>query len=223
MDAVKRKTTPIRILHVVGGMNRGGIETWLMHVLRHIDREMYRMDFLVHTARPCAYDTEIWDLGSRIIPCLHPSRPWWYARNFFRALHAFGPYDIVHSHVHHFSGLVLRLAHRAGVLMRIAHSHNDASPVDGRARLPRRLYLRLMERWIAHHATLGLAASPEAAASLYGPHWADDPNRRVLYCGIDLAPFRSLLDGAAVRREFGIPDGAYVVGHVGRFFPQKNH
>lgn len=30
---------PIRILHLVGSMVRGGIETWLMHVLRHIDRD----------------------------------------------------------------------------------------------------------------------------------------------------------------------------------------
>ncbi len=46
---------PVRILHVVGGMNRGGVETWLMHVLRNIDREQYQMDFLVHTTEPYAY------------------------------------------------------------------------------------------------------------------------------------------------------------------------
>ena len=36
---------PIRILHAVGGMNRGGVETWLMHVLRRIDRRRFKMDF----------------------------------------------------------------------------------------------------------------------------------------------------------------------------------
>lgn len=30
---------PLSILHIVGGMNRGGIEAWLIHVLRHIDRD----------------------------------------------------------------------------------------------------------------------------------------------------------------------------------------
>ena len=45
----------VRILHVVGGMNRGGIETWLMHVLRHIDRDRFHMDFLVHTTSKYAY------------------------------------------------------------------------------------------------------------------------------------------------------------------------
>ncbi|MHB8765319.1 MAG: glycosyltransferase family 1 protein, partial [Deferrisomatales bacterium] len=55
-------------------MDRGGAETWLMHVLRRIDRDRYRMDFLVHTEQRCAYDDEIRTLGSRVIPCLHPSR-----------------------------------------------------------------------------------------------------------------------------------------------------
>jgi hypothetical protein len=40
-----------------------GVQTWLMHVLRTIDRQRFRMDFLVHTTDPCAYDDEIRALG----------------------------------------------------------------------------------------------------------------------------------------------------------------
>lgn len=212
-----------RILHVVGGMNRGGAETWLMHVLRHIDRDQFQMDFLVHTEQPCAYDDEIRALGSRIIPCLHPSRPFSYARNLTKILRDCGPYDIVHSHVHHYGGHVLRIAHQAGVPMRIAHSHSDTSNVEARAGLPRRLYLALMSRWIATHATHGLAASRKAAAALYGPAWEGDPRWRILYCGIDLEPFAQPVDRDAVRQELNIPLDAFVVGHVGRFVEPKNH
>ncbi len=112
---------PIRVLHVVGGMNRAGTETWLMHLLRNIDREHYRMDFLVHAAQPFEYAEEIEALGARVIPCLHPTKPWRYARNFMRILKELGPYEVVHSHVHHFTGLPLYLARRAGVPVRIAH------------------------------------------------------------------------------------------------------
>ncbi len=45
----------MRILQVVGGMNRHGTETWLMNVLRSIDRTKFQMDFLVHTTEPQAY------------------------------------------------------------------------------------------------------------------------------------------------------------------------
>lgn len=148
-----------RVLHVVGGMNRGGVETWLMHVLRHINRQEFQMDFLVHTDESCVYDSEIRRLGSKIIPCLHPSRPFSYARRLWCVLRDGGPYDIVHSHVHHYSGFVLRVARSAGVRSRITHSHNDMRLPDSTAGAIRGLYLRGMKRWNAQEATMGLAAS----------------------------------------------------------------
>src|SRR6266576_866307 len=219
---MKRATRRIRILHIVGGMGRGGVETWLMHVLRHADRERFQMDFLVHTAQPCPYDEEVRALGGNIIPCLDPARPWSYARNFRRALTAHGRYDIVHSHVHHYSGYVLRLARRAGVSMRIAHSHLDSTPGDAAANARRRLYLALARRWIRRNATTGLAASGKAADALFGPAWRGDSRCRLLRYGIDLEPFRSGPD-RSVRLELQLPSDAFVIGHVGRFEEQKNH
>jgi len=213
----------IRILHVVGGMSRGGAETWLMHVLRNIDRRKFKMDFLVHTTRACAYDEEIRASGSRIIACTQPSRPLRYARNFRRILHEHGPYDVIHSHVHHFSGYVLWLASQAQVPIRIAHSHSDTSRLQAGSKPLRQLYLKLMKRLIVNHATVGLAASQTAAAALFGPNWKPDIRWRILYCGIDLAPFRAAIDPAVVRAGLGIPAQAFVVGHVGRFAGPKNH
>lgn len=220
---MSRSESPIRILHVLGGMVRGGVETWLMHVLRHIDREHFQMDFLVHTTQPCAYDDEIRALGSQIIPCLDPPRPWLYAHNFKRVLREHGPYDIVHSHVHHYSGYVLRLAQQAGVPVRMAHSHNDTSPGEVNAGLLRRGYLTLMKRWIAQHATVGLAASRLAAADLFSPVWETDPRWQILYYGIDLTPFQGHINPVTVRAELNIPAEVFVIGHVGRFAEQKNH
>ena len=219
----KAKKWPIRILHVVGGMNRGGVETWLMHVLRNIDRERFRMDFLVHTSVRCSYDEEISSLGSRIIPCLHPHRPWLYARNFKRILNNFGPYDVVHSHVHYYSGFVLLLAARQRVPVRIGHSHTDTATVEALRGIPRKLYLRLMDRWIRRYATVGIGASQLAATSLFRSGWERNPCRRVLYYGVDLIPFYCDIDRDAVRSKLGIPADAFVVGHVGRFAPPKNH
>ena len=217
------KPRPIRILHVVGGMNRGGIETWLMHVLRHIDRDRFQMDFLVHTEEPCPYDDEVRDLGSKIIPCLNPAKPWLYGRNFKRILREYGPYDIVHSHVHHFSGYVLYLAKQAGVAVRIAHSHNDTSVIDAKAGLYRHLYLALTKWLVDRYSTLGLSASQQVARVLFNTAGKTDPRWQILYCGIDLKPFHNPVDSVAVRAEFGIPPDAFVIGHVGRFEEQKNH
>ncbi|MGL4375178.1 MAG: glycosyltransferase family 1 protein [Microcoleaceae cyanobacterium] len=219
----KRDHAPLRILHVVGGMNRGGIETWLMHVLRNIDRDRFQMDFLVHIDQPCPYDDEARSLGSEIIPCLSPSKPWLYARNFKRILREKRPYDIVHSHVHHFSGYVLWLAKQAGIPVRIAHSHNDNSSVEAKAKWLRLLYLTLTEWWISRYATVGLGCGRQAAASLFGSAYERDSRWQILYYGIDLTLFKLEVDRVAVRTELGIPLDAFVVGHVGRFDRQKNH
>jgi glycosyltransferase involved in cell wall biosynthesis len=204
-------------------MNRGGVETWLMHILRTIDRERFKIDFVVDTEQPCAYDDEIRALGSNIIPCVHPKRPWSYTARFMRILRERGPYQIVHSHEHHYSGYILWLAQRAGVPVRIAHSHLDTSQLDARAKGLRLAYLRLMRHLIARHATLGLGVSSQAAAALFGPRWETDRRWKLLWFGIDLSAFEAPVDRNATRAELGIPAGAFVIGHAGRFAGQKNH
>ena len=213
----------IRVLHVVGRMQRGGVETTLMHILRHIDRSRFHMDFLVHTMEPSDYDNEIRMLDGRVIPCPSPSRPFAYMGEFRQALRDYGPYDIVHSHVHHYSGFILWLAEKAGVPGRIAHSHSNTSNLEARANPVRRIYLRLAVRSINRHATAGLAVSRDSAKALFGPKWESDPRWRVLRYGVDLAPFYKDNNADSVRAEMGISKNAFVVGHVGRFGREKNH
>lgn len=213
----------IKVLHVLGGLNRGGVETWLMHVLRHIDRDKFQLDFLVSTTRECAYDHEAQALGSRIIHNPDPHSPLLYARNFVRNYKKYGPYDIVHSHVHHFSGFVLFLSKIVGVPMRISHSHNDTRSAEASKGLSRKMYLRLMKWLIDICSTHGLAASAMAAEDLFGMDWRKDKRWSVLHYGINLEPFNRNVDRVKIRRELGIHDNAFVVGHVGRFAEQKNH
>jgi glycosyltransferase involved in cell wall biosynthesis len=213
----------IRVLQVLGALHQGGVETWLLHVARQIDRSAFELDFLVHTDQPAAYDDDVRSLGSRILPCLHPSQPWQYGVKFKAIVREHGPYDVVHSHVHDYSGYVLRLARQAGVPVRIAHSHLDSTQNDQRAGVFRRRYLALMKHWIRQHATGGLGCSRRAAAALFGAAWERDPRWQLFFCGIDLAPFQADSERTAVRREFHVPDDVLLVGHVGRFDYQKNH
>lgn len=213
----------MRILHVLGGLDHGGAETWLIQVLRHIDRSKYQFDFLVHTDKTCAFDSEVRALGARILPCLSPSNPMKYARNFLRVLRETGPYDCVHSHVHHFSGLVLTLARIGGVPARIAHSHSDTRKADCPRGAGRGLYLYSMSKLLNASATAGMAVSDHAAKSLFGEKWDLDPRWRVTRLGIDLNPFSCPVDRSRLLAELGISAGAFVIGHVGRFVPLKNH
>ncbi|MQA30965.1 MAG: glycosyltransferase [Luteitalea sp.] len=217
---------PVRVLHVIGCMNRGGVETWLMHVLRSVDRMGFALDFLVHTDSPGAYDDEIRELGGRVIALPYPTRSFRfrYTDRFRTVLRECGPYDVVHSHVHHFSGVVLRAASLAGVGSRISHSHSDTSAIQAKATIARRAYLRITEDLIRRHSTKALAVSEQAGRALFP--WEQQDSRcpwEVLHYGIALDPFLVLPDRTTVRRELGLDPDAVVIGHVGNLLPVKNH
>ncbi len=213
----------MRILHVVGGLNRGGAETWLVQVLRHIDREQFKFDFLVHSNERYAYEDEVTSLGSRVIRCLSPRNPLRYAMNFRKALKEYGPYDCVHSHIHDFGGIALALADWNDVPIRVVQSHLDTRAIDERAGAMRRFYLGAMRRLIKKYATVGTAVSEAAGDSLFPPNWRDCGGWRVDPLGIDLEPFTVAVDREAIRKSLGISEGSLVIGHVGRFQEQKNH
>jgi glycosyltransferase involved in cell wall biosynthesis len=213
----------LRVLQVVGRMDRGGVETWLMHVLRHIDRSRFDVDFLAHTGSPAAFDDEVRNLGGRIIPLPSPTPGFRYSARFRHAVSA-SAYDIVHSHVHHFSGVVLRAASRAGIRTRIPHSHSDTSANQANASVGRRAYLRITEHLIRRYGTVGLAASEKAGRALF--RWSSSTDEcpwRVLHYGIDFRTFNDISNIDRVRVELGIAQDDLVVGHVGNLVPVKNH
>lgn len=212
----------MRILHVLGKLDRGGVETWLVQMLAHVDRSKYAMDFLVHTDKPGAYDDEVRRLGAMVIPCLAPHRPLVYARNFLRILKENGPYDVVHSHVHHFSGYVLALAKLAGVTVRIAHSHTDIRAKEQTHSLPRKAYCAVMKTMVKYCATGGLAVSSDSGDSLFPPGWLKTERWKLSYLGIDLSRFSAPVDSFPLRRQLGLERASVVVGHVGRVDADKN-
>lgn len=217
--------SPIRILHVVDALHRGGIETWLLQVLRLSDRQRLQMDFLVHNpSQPGDLTEEIRALGSNIILFPYLYKPWIYGNNFRKILTESDSYDILHVHAYNYlSGYILRWAKQAGIKTRIAHSHTDSSQIESESAWYKRLSRFLTKYWTDRYATLGLGCSRRGAASLFGEAWETDPRWQLLYCGIDPAPFHTPVNSVAVRRELGIPEDAFVLGHVGRFDEHKNH
>ncbi len=210
----------IRVLQVIHGLVPGGIETWLVNVLRSIDRDRFQIDFVTSAEEPCFYDDAVRQLGAKIHFCPAPRSPWMYAPALFKTIRR-EKYDVVHTHLDHFSGFVLRVAQAAGVPKRIAHSHTDTLRNQTQAGIARKMYLWGMKRWLHRSATLGLAVSEVAGESLF-PNWGGDQRWQVLYCGIDTQAFHEQPADDA-RAQFGIAADAIVLGHVGGFREPKNH
>ena len=217
------KTKPIRVLHVLGQLCHGGVEVWLMNMLRVMDRRALQFDFALHSLDDSSYVPEARELGAKIF-LLDPPRqvPLTYGRSLARLIRGSGPFDVVHSHVHLFSGYALRIAARCGVRKRIAHSHTIDEFVYANASVARRTYRSLMRRMILRYSTAGLACSPVAAAALYGENWQADDRWHVLPYGLDLSRFACLPAKIELRTRFGIPPQRIVIGQVSRLVDFKN-
>lgn len=199
-------------------MDRGGVETWLMHVIRNIDRNWFQFHFAVQTEAQSAYDEEIISLGGKIHCLGNPRRPLRYGLRFRDISRTDGPFHVVHSHVYLYSGFVLNLAYRLGIPVRIAQSHT-ARPEQSRT-LTRFVYERTMRKWIMRYATHRIAISRRAGEALFRGPFILSPY------GIDFKPFKEterVVDGNALKERYHIPTTRKVVGHVGRFVPEKNH
>jgi glycosyltransferase involved in cell wall biosynthesis len=205
-----------RALHVLGSLRPGGVERWLRDTVRfRASCSRWRFDFCLLGSERGSYAAQLEALGCRVLHCPLAPRAT-FAVRLFRLLRCSG-YQVVHSHVHHFSGIVLAVAHAAGVPVRAAHSHTceEATGSPGR-----RLYRRAMRALLENSMTRGFACSRRAAGSA-GERLC--PRFRILPCGIDLRAFQQDRPGPPrLRRELGIPHNASVVGHVGRLAPEKN-
>lgn len=211
----------IRILHVVGGMDRGGIETFLMTIYRNIDRNKIQFDFMVHTDKECAYDEEIRNLGGRIYPVI-PRKQGIFKNiksldNFFKT---HKEYKIIHQHMSSLTYIEpLKIAKKYGIPCRITHSHNirqGGSPIHK--------YIHMINKiTLESYATEYFACSYLAAKWMYTKKIYEENRFRVINNAIESKKF---IFNETIRNkkreELKIKD-KFVIGHIGRFHPQKNH
>jgi len=63
------KNKKIKVLHVVSGMKHGGIETFLMSMLRTCDRQRFDMDILCTRSAKGPYTERARQLGADVTEC----------------------------------------------------------------------------------------------------------------------------------------------------------
>lgn len=210
----------VRILHVLGGLNRGGAESMVMNLYRAVDRTKIQFDFIVHTDTHQDYTDEILSLGGKIYSFpkyrvyngLKLTRIW---NNFFKE---HPEYKILHSHVRSYASIYLPIAKKHG-LTTIIHSHSTSNG-KGLASIVKRILQSSLKR----RADYLFACSEEAGEWLYGSEAIKKENYRMIPNAVDTAKFcYNEQVRREKRKELGIPDGVVVYGHVGRLHPAKNH
>lgn len=208
---------PLRVLQVMASMNRGGAESFIMSLYRKINRDQVQFDFVVHTDDEGDFDSEIKRLGGKIF---HAPRyrgtnhrdysAWW--RHFLR-LHP--EYRVIHGHVRSVACIYLRIAQRRG-LTTISHSHSTTSGSGPEA------WAKAILQWpIKYIADYLFAPSSDAARWLFGKRGA--ARTGIIRNAIDVQDFAF---NPRLRRDTRLTlglDAEFVIGHVARFHPVKNH
>jgi glycosyltransferase EpsF len=214
----------IRVLQVIEKMDRGGAETFIMNLYRNINRSQYQFDFLVHDPHG-HYIDEIKEMGGNVYLLPRPSSIGiqQYKKLLKNLLVSNGPFDAVHSHIHHFSGVIVQTAKRTKIPVRISHSHTSK---DLKAANPlRNIYKQLMKSLIKQNSTLLYYCSKSAGKSLFGGNFNRDKRSVFIPNSVQLDNFKPVWQENKndIRGKLGIPLGKNIVGHVGSFSHPKNH
>lgn len=212
---------PRKVLVVGMTENPGGIEALLMNVLGRTAQDSIRFDFIANVPE-IAFEDCLLGKGCKVyhITMRRESR----LRNridlerLFRD-HA-SEYDAIWENANSLANIdYLVLAKRYGVPVRIMHGHNSTNS-EGCIRGVLHAINRVRVRSVATHFW---SVSDEASNWFYGPDYASLPNYRVISNTIDVERFSyNRRSGEAVRKRFGIPDNAILLGNAGRLHEQKN-
>lgn len=209
----------IRVLHVIGAMDRGGAETMIMNFYREINREEIQFDFLVHETRECDYDNEIKKLGGEIfsVPRYKIYNYFLYKKHikvFFGNHH---DYDIVHGHICSCVNIYLTEAKKYGIKT-IAHSHASDFGLSLYT-----IFTKMVSFKTRHIADYFFACSLQAGMDHYGKNIVNSLRFNVLNNGINTRLYLFNKEKREqIRNELSIDD-KIVIGHVGRFTYAKNH
>lgn len=217
--SLNERTSLVRVLHVIGGMNRAGAETFLMNLYRAIDRKSIQFDFLVHTEDECDYDQEVRDLGGRIyrLPRFNGGNFLSYKNACQRFFEEHPEHAIVHGHIGSSAVVYLHEAKKMHRLT-VAHSHSVTPWFSAH-----NFIYNCASKPVRFVADFFMACSQEAAESRFGAISKQHEKCLIISNGIDTHCYRRDRSIALRSKEkLGLTDYP-VFAHVGRFAPEKNH
>lgn len=208
----------IKIVHILGKFDRGGVEMLLKEVYLNTNKELYDISFILLSDDKGVFDDELILNGATLYKIPIRNGILSFLINLY-TLFKKVKFDVVHSHHQSFSGIILLVAYFARIKGRIAHSHNDEVYFEQKASVKRKLYVRLMRKLITVFSNKRLACSKKAGVSLFKKDFI------IVNNGVSLSKFSKYSDSKRMQyfEDFGINNNFKIIGHVGRFDEQKNH
>ena len=218
------KKQPTRILHVIGKLGSGGIESFVINVYRHVIARNIQFDFIVFRDVQEFYEEEIRKLGGKKYALGKELSPKLLERikrvfRFLKLLKEHPEYRIIHVHMSNpASALEYLLVSKLLGRKVIAHSHASGDYLNGKFRAAAYMVCRKI---VCRFADKKLACSQKAAEWIFSSKYVRCVE--IIYNGIDFGKFVFCQhERDKIRMQYHLGDN-FIIGHVGRFAPEKNH
>ena len=209
----------IIVAHIMGKWNGGGVESVVMNYYKNIDRNRIQFHFLCDEDSTDIPYEEIEKLGGKVIVIPPYQKLFKYQKELYRIFKE-NNYKIIHSHINALSVFPLKIAKKAGVPIRIAHSHSTSNKKEWKKNILK-MILRPFSKLYANNY---FACTEYAGKWLFGKKVVERKELNVINNAIDLKKFEFNENTREdLRKELGIKEDVLVIGHVGRFMKQKNH
>lgn len=211
---------PIRIVHwgMFGG--RGGIEMFIMNLYRMIDRRKIQFDFLrEHDAKHFSFEDEIVAMGGRVFRVMYSKKeaPLTSEKRLTKFFVEHQELSGVHVHANFPYATPLKSAEKAGIGLRILHSHN-ARAYTQHSTFKDQIRNYFVRKEIDAYPTHYFACSDLAAQWMFlGKPYQWIKN------GINIEEYEfSVNIRQRVRESLGVSNNAIILGFCGRLRNQKN-
>ncbi|MCC7392153.1 glycosyltransferase [Candidatus Sumerlaeota bacterium] len=207
-----------RVLFVLGALQPGGIQSFLLLLLRHFDRDDVAIDVCTMAADAGPLAEEARRLGATVHTVSVGRSPRRVIAAFERIFSGH-KYDALHANrSSSFLAMPIRAARRAGVPVRIAQYQNDFR----RNGVIRDTADRYFRSHVLRDATHIIGVSRNTLTTHFGRNWERDGRFEVLPNTVDVSVYtRERRD--EIRASFGCGSGDVLIGHSARFSEAKNH
>ena len=206
---------PIRVCEFMGNMNGGGVESVVMNYYRHIDRSKVQFDFVITESSAIVPRKEMLGLGARVFMVPPYTELLAFQKASYRLFCSHPEWKIVHAHMNALNVFPLKQAAKAGIPVRISHSHSTA----GKGEFLKNTVKIVLKTQANKYPTDRFACSEFAGEWLFGK----SSSFTLMHNAIDVDSFVFSSDvRTSIRKDLGFED-SFVIGHVGRFVTQKNH
>ena len=215
----------IKVLQVAP-LGAGGVTSLILNIAEKIDNEKVQFDYLTFYDRKEFNEDRAKALGGKkyVVPIDHYKNP--LIRSLFKFFYAIKVIHSSEADIIHINGskpydvLVGVSAKLAGVNTVFFHSHNSSMDNENGIK---KIIMDLFKKLIPIISDYNLACSDLAAQFMFPSQILKEKKFTVIKNAIDVEKYRFSEEVRSEYRKKLNVENNLVIGHIGRFMPQKNH